>query len=153
MSLDGQVEHADSERHLFSPAFGAVLEEHIEHRRVEVAIGIIVTQVEIKCLLQGLHKLPGFRAVAAEVEVERGFKADGFVLGQADFFVQQLQELLHHGVFGEVGGQVHGGSTQEWVRGMVVVMTVFVAGEKQCQAYQEEGEGEELNAENDSHVR
>ncbi|WP_404488514.1 hypothetical protein ABWL43_01285 [Pseudomonas sp. HT11] len=29
--------------------------------------------------------------------------------------MQQLQELLHDGVFGEVGGQVHGGGTQEWV--------------------------------------
>lgn len=118
-----------------------MLQEHIKDRWVEVTVGIIVAQVEIKCLLQGFHKLPGFCAIAAEVEVKRGFKADGLVLGQADFFVQQLQKLLHDGVFGEVGGQVHSGGTLEWVRGMVVVMAVFVAGKKQCQAYQEQGEG------------
>ena len=134
MSLDRQVEHADGERHFLAPALGAVFEEYIEDRRVEVTISIIVTQVEIECLLQRLHKLPGFGAVAAEVEVKRGFKADGLVLGQADFFMQLLQELLHDRVFGEVGGQVHGGSTQEWVRGEVLLM-VFVSSEQQTDAY------------------
>ena len=40
-------------------------------------------------------------------------------------------------VFGEVGGEVHGGGTQEWVRGMVVLQAVFVAGDEEGQAYQE----------------
>ncbi|CNK52334.1 Uncharacterised protein [Mycobacterium tuberculosis] len=53
------------------------------------------------------------------------------MLRQADFFVEQLQELLHLVVIGEVGSQVHGGGTQEWVR------TVFASSDEECQAYQE----------------
>jgi hypothetical protein len=59
------------------------------------------------------------------------------VFRQADFFVQQLQELLHDGVFGEVGGEVHGGGTQEWVRGLIAPGAVFVSGDEECQAYQD----------------
>ncbi|GAA0417603.1 hypothetical protein GCM10008969_45990 [Pseudomonas veronii subsp. inensis] len=56
---------------------------------------------------------------------------------QADFFVQQLQELLHDGVYGEVGGEFHGGSTQEWVRGAVALEVVFVSGDQQADAIAE----------------
>ncbi|CAI8899882.1 hypothetical protein EMIT0357P_30436 [Pseudomonas marginalis] len=64
-------------------------------------------------------------------------QADGLVFRQADFFVQQLQELLHHGVFGEVGGEVHGGGTQEWMKGLVALEAVFVSSDEERQAYQE----------------
>ncbi|MNP86647.1 hypothetical protein D3C76_1870060 [compost metagenome] len=46
-------------------------------------------------------------AVAAEVEIDRGGEVDGFAFGEADFFVEQLHELVHGGVVGEVGSEVH----------------------------------------------
>ncbi|MCY1182159.1 hypothetical protein D9M73_227050 [compost metagenome] len=53
--------------------------------------------------------MPGVCTVAAQVEIDRGAEADGFAFGEAEFFMQQLHELLHQVVVGEVGGEVHCG--------------------------------------------
>jgi len=49
----------------------------------------------------------GIRAIAAQVSIDRGLEADGFVFRQADFFVQQLQQFTQGGGVGEVGGEFH----------------------------------------------
>ncbi|MCY1250513.1 hypothetical protein D3C76_1260260 [compost metagenome] len=53
--------------------------------------------------------MPGVCTVAAQVEIDRGAEADGFAFGEAKLLMQQLHELLHQVVVGEVGGEVHWG--------------------------------------------
>ncbi|MNU03012.1 hypothetical protein D3C72_2468970 [compost metagenome] len=68
-------------------------------------------------VFQGFDQVLGVRSVAPQVEVDRGAEAYGFALGEAEFFVQQLQELLHHVVVGEVGGEVHVGISKRVLAG------------------------------------
>ena len=51
--------------------------------------------------------LAKLRAVAAEFEVDRRAEAYGLALGQAYFFVNELDELVQGWVVGEGGGEVH----------------------------------------------
>ncbi|MNN93108.1 hypothetical protein D3C81_2114930 [compost metagenome] len=102
------VKHFDSQWNLIATPLRPSLEKHIKAFRLEVAIGIVVDEVDGELFFQCFHQVPGICAVAAKIEIDRGIEADGFAFGQAEFFVQQLHEQAHGVVIGEVGGEVHG---------------------------------------------
>ncbi|MOA30845.1 hypothetical protein D3C78_1519620 [compost metagenome] len=109
MGLDGPVEHVDGQRHLLAAPLGFTLEKHIVAVGLEVAIAVEIHEIDGEVVFQAFDQVPGIGTVATKVEIDRGGKADGFAFGQAYFFVQQLHELLHGVVVGEVGGEVHWG--------------------------------------------
>ena len=106
---DGVIQHANGQRHLVAPAFGVALEMRVVARRVEIAIRIVIGQFQPEALLKGFHQMLGIAAITTQVEVDRGLEADGLVLGQADFFMQQLHQLAQGWCVGESAGEFHDG--------------------------------------------
>lgn len=111
LRLDRLVKHADGQWHLVPTALGSALLKHIKSFRLKIAVGIVVDELDGEALLQCLHQMPGVRAIATQVEIDRGVQPDGLAFRQADFFVEQLHELAHGVIVGEVWGEVHGGGS------------------------------------------
>ena len=92
-AADRCIQHADGQRYFAFTTLGLALEVRVIAGGLEIAIGIVVRQLQSKALFQGFHQMPGIRAIAAQISIDRGLEADGLVFRQADFFVQQLQQF------------------------------------------------------------
>ena len=113
-SLDGLIQHPNGQRHLATPAFGVALEVRVVACWLEVAIGIIVRQLQAETFFKGFHQMLGIRAVATQVDIDRRFQADGLVVRQADFFMQQLHQLAQGVGVRQIGGEFHNGGPAHW---------------------------------------
>ena len=106
-AADRRVEHTDGQRYFAFPTLGLALEVRVITGGLEIAIGIVVRQFQAKTFFQGFYQMLGIRAIAAQISIDRGLEADGLVFRQADFFVQQLQQLTQGWGIREVWGEVN----------------------------------------------